>query len=164
MLCCTRLRNVLLVVCACLAVCVVPAFALVHLDSTPPTNAPYSGGYWVGGNDRNLGNVVIYLNDNEGWTINEDGYLFRYTNSSASGRLYVNGIEYIFSASSFALPRYRLASGTGYQYDDLYLTPTDGNILIQDSFDTPYDLQTMCSIFSCFMLGMLVVIRLIKRG
>lgn len=161
---CTKLRNVLLIVCVSLVLFVVPAFAVVQLDSTPPTNAPFSGGYWVGGTDRNLGNVVIYVNDNEGWTLNDDGYLFRYSNSSASGRLYVNGTEYTFSSSSFALPRYRLTTGTGLQYTDLELIPTQGNILIDDTFDTPYDIQTMCSVFICFMLGMLVVIRLIKRG
>lgn len=161
---CTRLRNVFIVVVALVVLFTVPAFAVVRLDSTEPTNPPLMGGYWVGGSVSGLGNVLIYLNDNEGWTIDDNGYLFRFSNSSATGRMYVNGVEYTFSASSFAYPRYRLITGTGQQYNDLYLRPTQGNIIVNDNFETPYDMQIMCSVFSCFMLGMLVVIRLVKRG
>lgn len=160
----TRLKNVFFVVLVAFVLFTVPAFAVVQLDSTPPADAPFSGGYWVGGVDSTLGEVVIYVSDNKGWTVDDMGNLFRYANTSASGRMYVNGTMYQFNAPAFSLPQYREYYGTGYQYTQLFLTPTNGNIIVDDTFATTYDLQTMCSVFACFLLGMLVVVRLIKRG
>ena len=160
----TRLKNVCVIVCVAVVLFTVPAFAVVQLDSTAPTDAPFSGGYFVGGTDSALGEVVIYVSDNHGWTLDDTGNLFRYANNSASGRMWVNGTMYQFNAPAFSLPQYREYYGSGYQYTQLFLEPMQGNIIIDDTFATPYDLQTMCSVFACFLLGMLLVVKLIKRG
>ena len=159
-----KLKNVFLVLCVSVIVFTVPAFAVVQLDSTPPADAPFSGGYWVGGTDSTLGEIVVYVSDNHGWTLDDTGNLFRYANTSASGRMWVNGTMYQFNAPAFSLPQYREYYGSGYQYTQMFLEPAQGNIIVDDDFATPYDLQTMCSVFACFLLGMLVVIRLIKKG
>lgn len=164
MRCWLRLKNVVLVFCIAVVLFTVPAFAVVRLDNAPPVDAPYMGGYWLSGDSPALGEVTIYLSDNEGWTVDTDGYLYRFADTSASGVMYANGNEYTFNAPAFAYPRYRLANTTGYTYTDLEVTPVGGNIIIQNDFETPYDIDTMCSVLSCFLLGMLVVVRLVKRG
>lgn len=160
-----RLRNGILVCAVAVVVCVSSAFAVVELDTTAPDSAPFYGGYWLGGNALVLGDVDIFLSDNRGWTLNEDGYLFRYANTSASGVMYdADGTEYTFNAPAFSVPRYRLANSSGYTYTDLYLEPTDGNIFIDNGFETPYDLEQMCLVFLCFMSGMIFVVKLLKKG
>lgn len=165
MRCLSKLKNVILCVCAVLVVCVTPAFAVVRLDNTPPVDSPFMGGYWVSGTSTALGDVTIYVSDNQGWTVNTSGELFRYVNTGTSGVMYDSaGREYTFSAPAFSLPRYRLANSSGYTYTDLYFNPIGGNIIIDNDFSTPYDLQDYCMVFSTFLLGLLVVIRLTKRS
>lgn len=160
-----RLRNVFLVCFVAVVVCVSPAFALVDLDTTAPDNAPYTGGYWLSGYSVQLGNIDIFLSDNHGWCLDELGQLFRYANTSATGLMYTeDGTEYNFNAPAFSVPRYRLSSSSGYTYTDLYVAPTAGNIIVDTDFATPYDLQDMCAVFSCFMLAMLFVVKLLKKG
>lgn len=159
----SSLKRFLLVLSVSLALCIVPAFAVVNLDNTPPVDSPYMGGYWVSGTSNVLGDVTIYVADNRGWTVNTSGELFRYTNTSTSGVMYdSNGTEYTFSAPAFSLPRYRLANSSGYTYTDLYFNPVGGNIIIENDFATPYDTMYYAEIVSVFLLGMLLVVNLTK--
>lgn len=166
MRCLLRLKNVFLVALVCVLVFTVPAFAVVRLDNDPPANAPFMGGYYVRGFSNTLDEVTIYLSTNEGWTVNTRGELYRYANTSASGIMIDDdsGTRYTVNCPAFSVPRYRLENSAGYQYDDLIFNPVAGNIIVENDFATPYDLQDMCAVFSCFLLGMILVVRLIKRG
>lgn len=160
-----RLKNGIFACIVALMLCVAPAFAVVDLDTTTPTNAPFYGGYWCGGNSSALGDVDIFLSDNHGWTLNDDGFLFRYANNSASGVMYTaDGTEYTFSAPAFSVPRYRLSNSGGYAYTDLFLHPTEGNIFVDNDFATVYNIQEMCMLFLCFMSCMLFLCKLLKKG
>lgn len=100
--------------------------------------APYIGSGWITGIVSGLGEVYLYVpvSSRGVWGTTADGYLCNVGQSSVSGVLFTSsGIQYSFSASSFSLPRYRLAtSSTYYEWSDLRLTVSDSNMQVATQF------------------------------
>ena len=101
--------------------------------------APYIGSGWFTGTVSGLGEVYLYVPvDTRGtWGTTSDGYLCNVGRSSVSGVLFTSsGVQYSFSAYSFALPRYRRVSDSGYNdWSDLRLTVTDSNMQVATDFE-----------------------------
>ncbi len=100
--------------------------------------APYIGSGWITGTVSGLGEVYLYVpvSSRGLWGITADGYLCNVGQSSFSGVLFTaSGTQYSFSAPSFSLPRYRLASSsTYYEWVDLRLTVSDSNMQVATEF------------------------------
>ena len=100
--------------------------------------APYIGSGWITGTVSGLGEVYLYVpvSSRGIWGTTADGYLCNVGQSSVSGVLFTaSGTQYSFSAYSFSLPRYRLASSSGYNdWADLRLTVTDSNMQVATEF------------------------------
>lgn len=142
-----------------------PVYAFLDLENAPPVSAPFMGGYFVGGSANNLDSPYVCVSANDGWTVDTDGYLFRYANTSASGVMYdARGTEYTFTCSAFSYPRYRLSSASGWdEYTTLYLTPTSGNILIENDFAPVMDSAQMERLTIVFLVGLCAVILLTRK-
>lgn len=163
--CFTRHRAAALVVSVFIVTCtsLVPAYAAVDAPNVPPEDPPYLGGFYITGT-CSLGVVTAYFPVGEGWCIDENGFLFRYSSSSVTGVMYdSSGTEYTFSAPAFSVPRYRLADSSGYSYTDLYLTPSYSNVVIEDSFAASYQLSDTLLMCCFFAVGLILVV-LISRG
>lgn len=106
--------------------------------STVLKYAPYIGSGWITGTVSGLGEVYLYVpvSSRGVWGTTADGYLCNVGQSSVSGVLFTSsGTQYSFSASSFSLPRYRLASSsTYYEWTDLRLTVSDSNMQVATEF------------------------------
>lgn len=100
--------------------------------------APYIGSGWITGSVSGLGEVYLYVpvSSRGVWGTTADGYLCNVGQSSVSGVLFTSsGTQYSFSAPSFSLPRYRLASSsTYYEWSDLRLTVSDSNMQVATQF------------------------------
>lgn len=141
---------------------VVGAFAAVPLDNTPPTNAPYKGGYWLTGTANTLGQVNIYFPNNQGWCVDSNGYLFRYSSDSVNGIIVTsNGTQYTFRSPAFSIPQYR-ATDSSYTYTDLYFKPTGGNVIVQDTFE-PVITEAQALPYILFFIVGLCFISIITR-
>lgn len=164
-----RFRSVLNVFVCCLlfCLCVVPVYAVSDEalvdDSTvqvvsAPKYAPYIGSGWITGTVAGLGEVYVYvpISSRGSWGTTSDGFLCNVGSSSVSGVMFTaSGTKYIFSCSSFAVPRYRLSDSSGYQYSDLYLTVTGSNLDIATTFPGTY---TFSNSWPYIVIGLLGVI------
>lgn len=103
---------------------------VVVIGNTPPDSPLFYGSGWVTGIDSTLGIVTIYypINYKDGYFgLDANGYLYNVSSTSITGYLedvYNNSV----STPGFSYPRYR--SGSGYDYFNIYLTPTDSNMNI----------------------------------
>lgn len=164
-----RFRSVLNVFVCCLlfCLCVVPVYAVsdgASVDATTvqvvsePKYAPYIGSGWITGTAAGLGEVYIYvpITFSDVWGTTSDGFLCNVGANSVSGVMFTaSGTKYIFSCSSFAVPRYRLSDSSGYQYSDLYLTVTGSNLDIATTFPGTY---TFSNSWPYIVIGLLGVI------
>ena len=142
--------------------CIVPAMAAVQLDSTPPADAPYQGGYWITGNSS-LGVVDVYIPNPDGWCIDSSGYLFRYVSNSVNGIMVTaDGKRYTFRAPAFSTPQYR-PTDSNYSYTDIFISPTGGNVIISNSFEPTISVSSAVSYISIFILGVILVVLISKR-
>lgn len=123
--------------------------------------APYIGSGWFTGTVSGLGEVYLYVPvDTRGtWGTTADGYLCNVGRSSVSGVLFTSsGVQYSFSAYSFALPRYRLVSDTGYNdWSDLRLTVTDSNMQVATDFEPSVPVSDAIPYVIVGLLGVMVL-------
>ena len=164
-----RFRSALNVCVCCLLIflCVVPVFAAVATQEEAPVAqavavgpqyAPYIGSGWITGNASGLGHVSVYvpITSSDSWGTTSDGYLCNVAGNSVSGLMYTDsGTKYYFSCSSFAIPRFRLYDGSGYQYEDLRLTVEDSNMHIATVFPGSY---TFANSWPYIIIGLMGVI------
>lgn len=149
--------------------CVVPVFAAgamqddvpaVHVAATGPQYAPYIGSGWITGNASSLGHVSVYvpISSSDSWGTTSDGYLCNISGNSVSGLMYTDsGTKYYFSCSSFAVPRYRLYEGSGYQYEDLQLLVEDTNMHVATVFPGSYTFSNSWPYIVIGLLGVILV-------
>lgn len=127
------------------------------IGDTPPDNSPFYGSGWITGYSSTLGNVTLYfpVNYSTGyWGVDSDGYLFNVSSSSISG--YLDGVyNNSVSAPAFSYPRYRVSSGSSYQYVNLYLKPTNSNMDIATSHAPRYTAVDFLPYLTVFMLGVI---------
>lgn len=152
-----------------LSFCVVPAFAVSAVpDEVPaadvvavsPQYAPYIGSGWITGNASGLGHVSVYvpISSSDSWGTTNDGYLCNISGSSVSGLMYTDsGTKYYFSCSSFAIPRYRLYDGSGYQYEDLRLVVEDTNMHVATVFPGSYTFSNSWPYIVIGLMGVILV-------
>ena len=166
-----RFRSALNVFVCCLlfSFCVVPVFAAgatqddvpaAQVAATGPQYAPYIGSGWITGNASGLGHVSVYvpISSSDSWGTTSDGYLCNISGNSVSGLMYTDsGTKYYFSCSSFAIPRYRLYDGSGYQYEDLRLVVEDTNMHVATVFPGSY---TFSNSWPYIIIGLMGVILL----
>lgn len=123
--------------------------------------APYIGSGWITGTVSGLGEVFLYVPvDTRGtWGTTSDGYLCNVGRSSVSGVLFTaSGDQYSFSAYSFALPRYRRVSDSGYNdWYDLRLTVTDSNLQVATDFDPAVPVSDAIPFVIVGLLGVMVL-------
>lgn len=164
-----RFRSALnvFVCCFLLSFCVVPVFAAgATQDDVPaaqvaangPQYAPYIGSGWITGTAAGLGEVYVYvpITFSDIWGTTSDGFLCNVGANSVSGVMFTaSGTKYIFSCSSFAVPRYRLSDSSGYQYSDLYLTVTGSNLHVATTFPGSY---TFANSWPYIVIGLMGVI------
>lgn len=165
MRCCIRLSSFLLVFVLCVVFGLNVAHAAEDLPNDPPENPPYFGGYYISGYSAALGHCTIYIPVAEGWCLDKYGFLFRYASGSVTGKLYsANGTEYDFNAPAFSQPRYRLANSSGYSYTDLQFNPSAANVVIENSFEEPFDSQISNQFILIAITGLIFVVLVSKRG
>lgn len=152
-----------------LCFCVVPSFAVTLVsDEVPaakvvaagPQYAPYIGSGWITGNASGLGSVSVYvpISSSDSWGTTSDGYLCNISGNSVSGVMYTDsGTKYYFSCSSFAIPRYRLYDGSGYQYQDLHLKVVDTNMHVATVFPGSYTFSNSWPYIIIGLLGVILV-------
>lgn len=152
-----------------LCFCVAPAFAVsVVPDEVPSADvvsvgsqyAPYIGSGWITGNATGLGHVSVYvpISSSDAWGTTNDGYLCNVSGNSVSGLMYTDsGMKYYFSCSSFAIPRYRLYDGSGYQYEDLRLVVEDTNMHVATVFPGSYTFSNSWPYIIIGLLGVILV-------
>ena len=164
-----RFRSALnvFVCCLLLSFCVVPVFAAgatpddvpaAQVAATGPQYAPYIGSGWITGTAAGLGEVYLYvpITFSDVWGTTSDGFLCNVGANSVSGVMFTaSGTKYIFSCSSFAVPRYRLSDSSGYQYSDLYLTVTGSNLHVATTFPGSY---TFANSWPYIVIGLMGVI------
>lgn len=166
-----RFRSVLNVFVCCLlfCLCVVPVYAV--FDDAPvdastvrvvsePKYAPYIGSGWITGTAAGLGEVYVYvpITFSDVWGTTSDGFLCNVGANSVSGVMFTgSGTKYIFSCSSFSVPRYRLSDSSGYQYSDLYLTVTGSNLDIATTFPGTYTFSNSWPYIVIGLLGVILV-------
>lgn len=149
--------------------CVVPSFAVSAVpDEVPaadvvavgPQYAPYIGSGWITGNVSGLGHVSVYvpISSSDSWGTTNDGYLCNISGNSVSGLMYTDsGTKYYFSCSTFAIPRYRLYDGSGYQYEDLHLVVEDTNMHVATVFPGSYTFSNSWPYIVIGLLGVILV-------
>lgn len=166
-----RFRSALnvFVCCLLLSFCIVPSFASSALQGDAPAveavalgpkYAPYIGSGWITGNASGLGHVSVYvpITSTDSWGTTSDGYLCNISGNSVSGLMYTDsGTKYYFSCSSFAIPRYRLYDGSGYQYDDLQLVVEDTNMYVATVFPGSYTFSNSWPYIVIGLLGVILV-------
>lgn len=166
-----RFRSVLNVFFFCLlfCLCVVPVYAVsdeASIDASTvqvvsePKYAPYIGSGWITGTVAGLGEVYVYvpINFSDVWGTTSEGFLCNVGANSVSGVMFTaSGTKYIFSCSSFAVPRYRLSDSSGYQYSDLYLTVTGSNLDIATNFPGTYTFSNSWPYIVIGLLGVILV-------
>lgn len=166
-----RFRSVLNVFVCCLlfCLCVVPVYAVSDealVDDltvqvvSEPKYAPYIGSGWITGTAAGLGEVSVYvpISSRGSWGTTSDGFLCNVGANSVSGVMFTaSGTKYIFSCSSFAVPRYRLSDSSGYQYSDLYLTVTGSNLDIATTFPGTYTFSNSWPYIVIGLLGVILV-------
>lgn len=153
-----------------LSSCIVPSFAspALHGDAPAadvvavgPKYAPYIGSGWITGNASGLGHVSVYVpitTSTDYWGTTSDGYLCNVSGNSVSGLMYTDsGTKYYFSCSSFAIPRYRLYDGAGYQYEDLQLVVDDTNMHVATVFPGSYTFHNSWPYIVIGLLGVILV-------
>lgn len=137
------------------------ATADVKSGSSDLKYAPYIGSGWFIGTVSGLGEVYLYVPvDTRGtWGTTSDGYLCNVGRSSVSGVLFTSsGDQYSFSAYSFALPRYRRVSDTGYNdWSDLRLTVTDSNMQVATDFEPSVPVSDAIPFVIVGLLGVMVL-------
>lgn len=160
-------RKVFVLVCLLCCLCVVPVYAVSDVVSSDAPNvqvvsepkyAPYIGSGWITGTVAGLGEVYVYvpITSSGVWGTSSDGFLCNVGSNSVSGLMFTSsGTKYIFSCSSFAVPRYRLSDSSGYEYSDLYLTVTGSNLDIATTFPGSF---TFANSWPYIVIGLLGVI------
>lgn len=158
----TRLKITVLVTVVVLILSTNFAMA-VEIGTDPPSDPPYSGGYFITGSSL-LGTVTVYTPVSDGWCLDSSGYLFRYGSNTATGKIYTSsGSVYDFRASAFSAAQYRSVDSS-YTYSDLRLVPADSNISIKQDFEPLLDHDYMLGLFTVAMLGMIFISIITKRG
>lgn len=161
-------RKVFAFVCLLVCLCVVPSWATDIPDDAPAVQAvssdlkyaPYIGSGWITGSVSGLGEVYIYvpISSRGSWGTTDTGYLCNVGSSSVSGVMFsANGTKYYFSCSSFAVPRYRLFDGSGYQYTDLYLSVTGSNLDVATTFPGSYTFSNSWQYIVIGLMGVILV-------
>ena len=152
-----------------LCFCVVPSFASSALQESAPSvdavaagpqYAPYIGSGWITGTVSGLGEVYVYvpITSSGVWGTTSDGLLCNVGSNSVSGVMFTaSGTKYIFSCSSFAVPRYRLSDSSGYQYSDLYLTVTGSNLNIATTFPGSFTFSNSWPYIVIGLMGVILV-------
>lgn len=160
-------RKVFALVFLLCCLCVVPVYAVSDVVSpdastvqvvSAPKYAPYIGSGWITGTVAGLGVVYLYvpITSSGVWGTTSDGFLCNVGSNSVSGLMFTeSGTKYIFSCSSFAVPRYRLFDSSGYQYSDLYLTVTGSNLDIATTFPGSF---TFANSWPYIVIGLMGVI------
>lgn len=160
-------RKVFVLVCLICCLCVVPVYAVSDVfSSDEPTvqvvsdskYAPYIGSGWITGTVAGLGEVYVYvpITSSGVWGTTSDGFLCNVGANSVSGLMFTaSGTKYIFSCSSFAVPKFRLSDSSGYQYSDLYLTVTGSNLDIATTFPGSF---TFANSWPYIVIGLMGVI------
>ena len=128
---------------------------------------PFYGSSWVKGTASGLGEVSLYfpINRKDGYLgLDSSGRLFNVSDASFSGVLYdSSGDSYYVSFGSFATPRYRLYSGSSYQYYDLYLVPSESNLVLPDSPSPTYTVSDLLPFLGLLFLGGVLVVCFMKK-
>lgn len=128
----------------------------VQLYAAGDTDAPFYGSAWAEGTVPGLGTCRLYfpINRKELVGLDSSGRLFNVSDNSWSGVMYdSSGDAYTVSFGSFALPRYRVPSGSSWDYETLYFTPSESNLVLPDSLSPTYSLYDLLPWVGLLLLG-----------
>lgn len=162
-------RKVFALGCLLCCLCVVPVYAVSDVVSSDasmvqagpdPRYAPYIGSGWITGTVAGLGDVYVYvpISSRGCWGTTSDGFLCNVGATSVSGLMFTaSGTKYSFSCSSFAVPRFRLYDGSGYQYSDLYLTVSGSNLDVATTFPGAYTFSNSWPYIVIGLMGVILV-------
>lgn len=117
---------------------------------------PFYGSAWVKGSVSGLGQVSVYfpINRKEFVGVDSSGRIFNVSDNSWSGVMYdSSGTTYTVSFGSFALPRFRVYSGSSWEYETLYLVPSESNLVLPDGPSSAYSLSDLLPWVSLLLVG-----------
>lgn len=122
-----------------------------------PDGFPFYGSCWVQGHTPTLGDVTLFfpINYKDGYIGTDSaGRLFNVSNNTWSGVMYVNsGTSYSVSFGAFALPTYRVYSGSSWQTVTLYLTPAESNIVFPSGPSPTFSVSDLLPYLALLLLG-----------
>ena len=144
-----------------------PVVVSAHALASAGDGFPFYGSSWVKGTASGLGEVALFfpINRKDGYLgLDSSGRLFNVSDASFTGVLYdSSGASYYVSFGSFATPRYRLYSGSSYQYYDLYLVPSESNLVLPDSPSPTYSVSDLLPFIGLLFLGGVLVVCFMKK-
>lgn len=118
---------------------------------------PFYGSCWMRGVADGLGDVTLFfpISRQKGYVgLDASGHVFNVSDSSWSGVMYdSSGTSYQVSFGSFALPRYRLYSGSSWDYETLYFTSSESNLVLPDGPGSTYSLSDLLPWVIALLLG-----------
>ena len=116
---------------------------------------PFYGSGWAVGSASGLGDAQLFfpINRRDFIGVDSDGCLFNVSDQSFSGVMYVDGSAYTVSFGSFSYPRYRYESSSSWEYEMLYFTPVESNLVLDDSPAPAYSLSDLLPWVSLLLLG-----------
>ncbi len=139
----------------------VSSTAVTKAGNTDLMYAPFIGSGWITGSVSGLGEVYLYVpvSSRGVWGTTADGFLCNVGQSSVSGVLFsASGTQYSFSASSFSLPRYRLATSSTYsEWSDLRLTVSDSNMQVATEFSPAVPVSDAIPYVLVGLLGVVIL-------
>lgn len=122
-----------------------------------PDGFPFYGSCWVQGTVPSLGSVSLFFPSNykEGYIgVDSAGRLFNVSNTTWTGVMYVNSsTSYTVNFPAFALPTYRVYSGSTWTTPTLYLTPTESNLIFPDGPSPTYSISDLLPYLVILLLG-----------
>lgn len=117
---------------------------------------PFYGSAWAEGTASGVGSATLFfpINRREYVGLDSSGRLFNVSDTSFSGVMYdSSGASYTVSFSAFSLPRYRVSSGSSWDYETLYFTPSSSNLVLSDEPSPTYSISDLLPYVSILVLG-----------
>lgn len=118
-----------------LLMCSLPSFARTYDNIFPSSDTGLTGGAFIVGKNGSTRVVVVLPKSfqKDTFTFDSEGRVYNNTNSTVTGKIYINHNVYTFRWQAFSLSQIYYPSGSYYQYQDYYISNIeDTNI----EFDT----------------------------
>lgn len=139
------------------AVLAIPRSVDIDIGNVSPDIAPFYGSGYVSGWDDSLGDITLYIPVSymDGYLgVDGSGNLMNISSTSITG--YLEGVyNNSVTIPAFSYPRYR--SGSGYDYEYIYMVPENSNMEIATDFPASMSMDEFIGYASILLLGVIVL-------